>query len=95
MLLGKKTRKLEKRFRKLFPDIKLQTAFSWGGTFADTKDGLPYIGEHPDYPNAICALCYGGNGTPFSTVAANIVRDACLGRPNKDAYLFAFHRQSK
>ncbi|MFN2400257.1 MAG: NAD(P)/FAD-dependent oxidoreductase, partial [Gemmatimonadaceae bacterium] len=91
-LLGKKTRKLEKRFRKLFPDIKLETAFSWGGTFADTQDGLPYIGEHPDYQNAIFALCYGGNGTPFGIVAADIVRDICLGRPNKDAYLFAFDR---
>src|SRR6185295_12861276 len=37
-----KTRQLETAFSKLFPHIDLKTDFSWAGTFASTKDGLPY-----------------------------------------------------
>ena len=91
-LLPRKTRRLAERFRELFPDIDLQVAFSWTGTFGETKDGLAYIGEHPDWPSAYFALGYGGNGITYSLLAAEIIRDAMLGRPNDDAELFRFDR---
>jgi glycine/D-amino acid oxidase-like deaminating enzyme len=91
-LLASKTRWLERRFRALFPDARLETAYSWTGTFAETSDGLPFIGPHPSFPRAYFALGYGGNGITYSVVAAAIIRDLCLGKRNPDAALFRFGR---
>ena len=91
-LLPRKTERLLERFRGLFPDVELRVAFSWCGAFGETKDGLPYIGAHPDWPSASFALGYGGNGITFSLLAAEIIRDALLDRPNPNADLFRFDR---
>jgi glycine/D-amino acid oxidase-like deaminating enzyme len=91
-LIGRKTLKLQKRFRQLFPYLDLKVAFAWAGTFGETKDGLAYIGEHRTWPNAYFILGYGGNGITFSLLGAEIVRDAILQRPNPHADLFRFDR---
>ncbi len=91
-LLPRKTKALNKRFRALFPGIELDVAFAWAGTFGETEDGLAYIGPHADWPNAYFALGYGGNGITFGLIAAEIIRDAILGRPNEQADLFRFDR---
>ena len=36
---------LAKRFAEMFPNIELEVAYRWAGTFGETKDGLPYIGQ--------------------------------------------------
>lgn len=87
-----KVRLLLRKFRHYFPRIAIEPAYTWAGTFAVTKDGLPFIGGHPRYPHAYFALGYGGNGITFSVVAAAIIRDLCLGRTNADADLFRFGR---
>jgi glycine/D-amino acid oxidase-like deaminating enzyme len=92
LLIPRKAETLAKRFRELFPDIAFETAYAWTGTFGETEDGLAYIGEHRDWPNAFFALGYGGNGITFSLLAAEIIRDALLGRRNEDAELFRFDR---
>jgi glycine/D-amino acid oxidase-like deaminating enzyme len=89
---SRKIRRLLKRVRKMFPQLALEAAYGWAGTFATTDDGLPFIGELPAYPHVQFALCYGGNGITFSVIAARILRDAYLGRPNPDAALFGFTR---
>jgi glycine/D-amino acid oxidase-like deaminating enzyme len=76
----------------LFPDLQLEVAYAWAGTFGETKDGLAYIGVHPRFPHACLALGYGGNGITFSLIAAEIIRDYFLGRKNRDAHLFRFGR---
>jgi glycine/D-amino acid oxidase-like deaminating enzyme len=38
------------------------------------------------------ALGYGGNGITFSMIAARLILDLYLGRPNQDAAVFAFDR---
>ncbi len=90
--LPKKAAKLEKKFKKLFPQLPMEVAFTWAGTFGETKDGLAYIGETPEWPNAWFALGYGGNGITYSVLAAEIIRDAVLGKPNEHADLFRFDR---
>ncbi len=91
-LLTRKTALLARRFRQLLPEAPCEVAFSWGGTFAETPDGLPYIGAHPRVPHATFALGYGGNGITFSVIAAEIIRDlVCEGR-SRDAELFRFDR---
>lgn len=90
--LAAKSAYLKARFRRFFPDMALEVATAWAGTFAITADGLPYIGEHPDVPHLWFALGFGGNGTCFSFIAAEILRDAMLGRTDPDAGLFGFAR---
>lgn len=72
-LLRKKTRTLEKKFRKLFPDIPFKTEMSWCGTFSTTKDGLPFIGNWPGMERIFFDLGYGGNGITFSMIGAQII----------------------
>ncbi len=91
-LLGKKAAMLERRCRKFFPKIPLEVATAWAGTFGVTDDGLPYIGQHPGVPHTWFALGFGGNGTTFSVIAAEIIRDGILGRRDPDATLFGFER---
>ena len=91
-LIGAKTKRLQQKFHRLFPDQFLEVAFAWAGTFGETDDGLAYIGATPEWPGAFFALGYGGNGITYSALAAEIIRDAILGRPNKYADLFRFDR---
>jgi glycine/D-amino acid oxidase-like deaminating enzyme len=74
-LLASKTKILVKKIRKMFPDLSWKLASAWTGTFAESKDGLPYIGSRKDFPGAQFALGYGGNGITFATaVVATPVR---------------------
>lgn len=94
-LLGKKVAALRRRFGQLFPRIPLEVAYAWAGTFAGTKDGLPFIGAHPKIPHTWLALGYGGNGITFSLLAAELIRDRILGRKNADSEIFGFERLQK
>jgi glycine/D-amino acid oxidase-like deaminating enzyme len=90
--LAKKTCTLVRRFRRLFPTLDIEPAYSWAGVFTSTKDGLPYIGAAPAHPHSWLALGYGGNGITFSMIAADVIRDAWRGAPSADARIFAFDR---
>jgi glycine/D-amino acid oxidase-like deaminating enzyme len=90
--IAKKTRRLLRRFGAMLPDIEIEPAYSWAGTFGETRDGLAYIGQTGEFPRAYFALGYGGNGITYSLVASELIRDALLGRPNPDAAVFAFDR---
>ena len=92
-LISSKAKRLQRKFRRLFPDQPLQVAYAWAGTFGETADGLAYIGANPEWPCAFFALGYGGNGITYSTLAAEIIRDAILGRRNEHADLFGFNRE--
>jgi glycine/D-amino acid oxidase-like deaminating enzyme len=68
----------------------LEIAYGWAGTFGETQDGLAYIGENKQFPDAYFAVSYGANGTTYAVVAAEIIRDLYLGCTNKDAVIFSF-----
>ncbi len=91
-LIPTKTKKLEARLREMLPTVETQTAFEWAGTFAESPDGLPYIGRDERYPGFLFALGYGGNGITFSAIAARIITAECLGEPSSDADLFRMTR---
>ena len=93
--LQHKTRELEELFATLFPPFAFRADYAWSGTFAETTDGLPCIGPTAPQSRVFGALGYGGNGITFSQIAARLLRDACLGRFNPDAELFAFDRAVK
>lgn len=65
-LLGKKEKEILKNLKKIKPDYHFYTDFVWAGTFGETKDGLPYIGEHKKFRNSYFVLGFGGNGITFS-----------------------------
>jgi glycine/D-amino acid oxidase-like deaminating enzyme len=90
--LLEKMRSLTARLQRMFPDIVFEPAFVWAGTFAETKDGLPYIGKLPGRENLYAALGYGGNGITFGMIAAQLLTDLFLGQPNVDQAVFAFGR---
>ncbi len=91
-LVADKIIRLRQRFESMFPAIPFEVEFAWAGTFAETKDGLAYIGESPELPHAYFALGYGGNGITFSVIAARIITDLFVRRPNPDARIFRFDR---
>ena len=91
-LLASKAKSLEKSFHELFPSIPFRTDFKWAGSFASTKDGLPFIGSIRHHPHTYFALGFGGNGITFSLIGAEIINDILNGRKNNDAKIFSFDR---
>jgi glycine/D-amino acid oxidase-like deaminating enzyme len=87
-----KTKLLEKSFAKLFPGIIFKTDFEWAGTFATTKDGLPYIGKISQRPHTYFALGFGGNGITYSLIAAQALTQSILGKKHEALELFSFDR---
>ncbi len=74
--------------------------YVWEGLFAETPDGLPYVGRHSRYPKHLFALGYGGNGMTASFLAARVLLDLYQGRDKTAkarlrAKLFAFQRQRR
>lgn len=93
-LLGKKAATLEKKFRKLFPDIPFETEMAWAGTFSSTKDGLPLIGATADNPRMLFALGYGGNGITFSVIASQLLAGIIQGKKDPRTRIFGLGRKS-
>ncbi len=91
-LLAEKVMRLQARFQQLFPRIAFEPAYAWAGTFAETRDGLAYIGTPPGRDREYFALGYGGNGITFGLIAGRLITDLVLGRPNEDAAVFRFGR---
>ncbi len=91
-LVKHKGKLLEKRFKELFPSARMEPAFAWGGTFGETKDGLPYIGTYRKHPLCYFALGFGGNGITYSVTAAEIIRADLAGTAHRHADAFRFDR---
>ncbi|WP_113661101.1 NAD(P)/FAD-dependent oxidoreductase [Pedobacter nanyangensis] len=91
-LLSKKEGKLLKSIQKLMPNINFIPDFAWCGTFGETKDGLPYIGSHPKFPNSYFCLGFGGNGITFSVIGANMLVGMLQNEIDPLAYFFRFGR---
>lgn len=92
-LVPRKAKTLLARAQELLPRIEMEIAFAWAGTFGETKDGLGYVGAHPELdPRVHFALGYGGNGITYSAIAAEVLTAAVLGRAHRYARTFAFDR---
>jgi glycine/D-amino acid oxidase-like deaminating enzyme len=92
----KKSRILMKQVARLFPDLPLQPAFAWAGTFAETKDGLPFFGPHAQHgPRVHFAMAYGGNGITYSMLGAGLLRALIERRKHPLADLFSFKRLAR
>lgn len=91
-LISEKSRKLQQKLKRIFPDADFRRDFSWAGTFGETKDGLPYIGEHPDFKNSYFLLGFGGNGITFSILGRKVISDMLRGKKHPLEKYFRFSR---
>jgi glycine/D-amino acid oxidase-like deaminating enzyme len=91
-LLGRKKDKLVKTVKKFLPELSFIEDFCWCGTFGETKDGLPYIGAHPKFPNSYFVLGFGGNGITFSVIGMDIIPEMIKGSPGLLSHYFRFGR---
>jgi glycine/D-amino acid oxidase-like deaminating enzyme len=97
-LIPQKSKILERKFEKIFPDLNLKPEYSWAATFGETKDGLGYVGTPrrlKKFKDIYFALGFGGNGTTFGIIAAPIIARMLEGKkPKQTAHeeLFSFER---
>ncbi|HEX6889506.1 MAG TPA: FAD-binding oxidoreductase [Chryseolinea sp.] len=91
-LIEKKTLALMEMFSEFMPTVNIIPDFCWAGTYGVTKDSLPYIGPHPDFPRSYFVLGFGGNGITFSVMGMKMISDALAGRSNKFLEYFKFER---
>lgn len=91
----KKSVNLQKKLKKLMPGMPFIEDFSWGGVFGTTTDGLPYIGESPEYPHCLFVLGFGGNGITFSVQGMKMIPDLLEGKSNVLTPYYRFGRPAK
>ena len=93
LLLPRQVRRLQEQYAELFGAELPPVAHAWAGSFAETRDGLPYIGRVPGMdPRLQFALCYGGNGITYSVHAGEIIRAGIEGREHALGAVFGFGR---
>ncbi|MBA3542660.1 MAG: FAD-binding oxidoreductase [Deltaproteobacteria bacterium] len=89
----KKAGRLIEQVATLFPRLPLEFGFAWAGTFAETRDGLPYFGAHAEHGSRVhFAMAYGGNGITYSMIGAGLLRATIERRTHPLAELFSFRR---
>ncbi len=91
-LLRWKTKRLERQFREIYPEIPFAVDMAWCGTFSSTADGLPYIGQWPGRKRMFFALGYGGNGITFSMIGAQMIKNKLKGIKDDREKVFGFER---
>ncbi|MDV3469994.1 FAD-dependent oxidoreductase [Stenotrophomonas sp. C3(2023)] len=85
---------LLERLQRWLPALRPTPAFAWGGTFAETADGLPWFGAHEQWgPRVHFAMAYGGNGITYSMIGAGLLRAAIERRRHPLQDLFGFKRK--
>jgi len=94
LVLPRQVRRLTHDYHELFGEDLPPVAYAWGGSFAGTRDGLPFIGAVPGlHPRLQFALCYGGNGISYSVHAAEMMRAHVESRPHVLDAVFGFDRE--
>ena len=91
-MLEKQSKKIEDYLEKHLVKFKHQTDYKWAGTFGETKDGLPFIGEHEKHPNSYFVLGFGGNGITFSVAGMPMLSSWLQGQSHKLSEHFRFDR---
>ncbi len=88
----RKADKLRDQLNETLPGIEFIEDFTWGGTFGSTQDGLPYIGQSPEYQHTYFVLGFGGNGITFSVQAMDMVQAWMKGETHPLDHFYRFGR---
>lgn len=87
-----RSKNLLKILKDIMPGIEFLDDFSWSGTFAKTKDGLPYIGKSPEYKRSYFVLGFGGNGITYSVQAMKLLPKIMKNEIPELAHYYRFGR---
>lgn len=90
LLIPSKIAAIQRKLKKLLPNVDSRADFAWTGSFGASATGMPSMGVVPGTSRCFAVLGYGGNGITFSTVAAQLVQRAIIGLKDPDEDLFAF-----
>ena len=91
-LLLKKEKEILRNLKRIKPNHHFYTDFTWAGTFGETKDGLPYIGEHIKFKNSYFVCGFGGNGITFSVTGMEMASAFMKGKKHPLSEYFKFGR---
>ncbi len=91
-IIGKKEGEILKNLKKVLPEYQFYSDFTWAGTFGETKDGLPYIGEHVKFKNSYFVLGFGGNGITFSVTGMEMASAFMKNKKHPLTEYFKFGR---
>ncbi|MFJ7971632.1 NAD(P)/FAD-dependent oxidoreductase [Psychrobacillus sp. NPDC096389] len=92
-LIMKRANNLLNQTKKLFPNYDVNIEYAYAASFGESIDNLPFIGEHPTKNNHYYLLGYGGNGTVYSMLGSQILRDLITGKRNEDAEIVGLRRK--
>lgn len=76
------------KLHNFFPSNQFKVDYWWGATFGSTYTGLPVIGEYSGFEDCYFLLGYGGNGTVYSVILAQVIRDLINNKNHPDATIF-------
>ncbi|HEX7663403.1 MAG TPA: FAD-dependent oxidoreductase, partial [Polyangiaceae bacterium] len=76
--------------RARFGEVEL--THRWSAQVLEPVDGLPYVGPSSQSDRVLYATGFSGNGITFGTLAAQMITDAILHRPNRFAEIFDARR---
>lgn len=83
---------LIKDFNRYFPSIHVEPDYYSAAFYGGTHDGLPIIGEYPDFPHTIFLFGFGDNGTVYSMILAKLITEKIISGKSADAQLYAQDR---
>lgn len=85
-----KLERFRKKLGRLMPQLDCTFEYAWSGAFGSSSTGLPMIGNVPGMPRVCAVLGFGGNGTTYAQIAAEMIANALGGKAEPDIDLFAF-----
>ncbi|TDL79040.1 NAD(P)/FAD-dependent oxidoreductase [Peribacillus frigoritolerans] len=80
------------KIKEHYPSYEMEVDSVWGASFGESDDGLPFIGKHPKKDNVYYCLGFGGNGTVYSMLGAEILKDLILYDSHPDAEIVKLDR---
>ncbi|MCG7345442.1 FAD-binding oxidoreductase [Sporosarcina sp. ACRSL] len=86
---------LRNSFKNLFPDLELEVDYAYCATFGESIDNLPFIGEHPNRKKHYYLLGYGGNGTVYSMLGAEMLADKLCEIENPASHIVQLTRMTE
>jgi glycine/D-amino acid oxidase-like deaminating enzyme len=92
-ILVQRTGQLMYELSVLYPAVSgLPAAAGWDAAYARTRDGLPYLGPHRNYPRHLFALGHGRHEAGLAYLAARILLRHHAGEAERGDEWFAFAR---
>jgi glycine/D-amino acid oxidase-like deaminating enzyme len=89
-IIPKKIAAIERKAKRIFPNIDFSPDYAWTGSFGESPTGLPAIGPIRELPRCYAVLGFGGNGFTCSMLAAQLISRHMQGIKDPDADIFKF-----